>query len=313
MKPFLVTGGCGFIGSHLIDALLAAHQRVRVLDDLSTGTRDNLPPHVELVVADVADEHAVREAAEDVAGCFHLAAIASVQRCNETWPATHRVNLGGQVNVLDAARRFGFPVVYASSAAIYGDQDSFPLNETVPPRPTTAYGADKLGCEQHARAGAIVHGLRSVGLRFFNVYGPRQQAGSPYSGVISIFADRIARGVPIAVHGDGAQSRDFVFVGDVVAALLQAMERLEDDPGPYAEIANVCTGKAVTITEVATTLMEAAGRRVSISYGPPRGGDIRQSVGDPRHAASLLGFKARTSFAAGLHSTYEALRVPETC
>ena len=310
MKSFLVTGGCGFIGSHLVDTLIAAGHRVRVLDDLSTGKAANLPPAAELVVGDVGERQAVAAAARDIHACFHLAAIASVQRCNEDWPGTHRVNLGGHVNVLDVARDGGFPVVYASSAAVYGDQVSMPLNEGTATRPRTAYGADKLGCEQHALAGAIVHGLRSAGLRFFNVYGPRQQPGSPYSGVISIFADRLARGLPLALHGDGGQSRDFVFVADVVSALVRAMDALAAEKRPAAEIANVCTGKAVTIRDLARILMMIAGRQVAIEQGPAREGDIRRSVGDPTYAEERWGFRARVDLADGLASTYQALALP---
>jgi UDP-glucose 4-epimerase len=311
MKSFLVTGGCGFIGSHLVDGLIAAGHRVRVLDDLSTGKVANLSPAAKLIVGDVAERQAVAAAARDVDGCFHLAAVASVQRCNEDWPGTHRVNLGGHVNVLDVARDGGFPVVYASSAAVYGDQVSTPLNEGTAARPRTAYGADKLGCEQHALAGAIVHGLRSVGLRFFNVYGPRQRPGSPYSGVISIFADRLARGLPLGLHGDGGQSRDFVFVADVVSALVRAMGVLAAEQRPTAEIANVCTGKAVTIRDLARILMMIAGRQVAIEPGPAREGDIRCSVGDPTWAEERLGFRTRVDLVDGLASTYRALAMSD--
>ena len=307
MKSFLVTGGCGFIGSHLVDSLVAQGPHVRVLDDLSTGRTDNLPRGAELVIGDVGDRGVVADAARDIDGCFHLAAVASVQRCNEDWPGTHRVNLGGQVNVLDVARAGGFPVVYASSAAVYGDQMEMPLSETSPTRPRTAYGADKLGCEQHALAGAVVHGLRTMGLRFFNVYGPRQQPGSPYSGVISTFVDRAARGVPLLVHGDGGQSRDFIFVADVVAALVSAMKALGAESGPKADIANTCTGKAVTIKDLAQVVMMIVGRSVEIESGPYREGDIRCSVGDPRYADKRLSFKARASLADGLASTYRAI------
>jgi UDP-glucose 4-epimerase len=307
MKSFLVTGGCGFIGSHLVESLVAQGHYVRVLDDLSTGKADNLPYGTELVVGDVGDRGVVADAARDIDGCFHLAAIASVQRCNEDWPGTHRVNLGGQVNVLDVARAGGFPVVYASSAAVYGDQAKMPLSETSSTRPRTAYGADKLGCEQHALAGAVVHGLRTMGLRFFNVYGPRQQPGSPYSGVISTFVDRAVRGLPLLLHGGGGQSRDFIFVADVVDALVSAMKVLDAKSMPQAEIANACTGKAVTIKDLAQIVMMVVGRSVGIESGPHREGDIRCSVGDPTYAGDRLSFKARTSLAEGLASTYRAI------
>ena len=227
MQRFLVTGGAGFIGSHLADALLAAGAAVRVLDDFSTGRRENLDPRCEVCVGDVADPEAVRTAFAGVDGCFHLAAIASVARGNEDWRGTHRTNQTGTVTVLEAARDAGrMPVVYASSAAVYGDLAGAVARETSPCVPLTAYGADKLGSELHARVAHRVHGVPTLGLRFFNVYGPRQDPASPYSGVVSIFAARLARGETLSVHGDGRQTRDFVFVADVVAHLRAAMARL---------------------------------------------------------------------------------------
>jgi UDP-glucose 4-epimerase len=188
MKRYLVTGGCGFIGSHLVDALLAGNNRVRILDDLSTGTTAHLSGGAELIVGDVGDAQLVREALRDVNGCFHLAAVASVARCNQAWCEGHRVNLSATVGLFEAAcgwdRRV--PIVYASSAAAYGGHKTMPLTEDLPSWPLSPYGADKAGCELHARAGANIRGLASVGLRFFNVYGPRQRPDSPYSGVISI-------------------------------------------------------------------------------------------------------------------------------
>ncbi|MGH7209981.1 MAG: NAD-dependent epimerase/dehydratase family protein, partial [Acetobacteraceae bacterium] len=214
MSRYLVTGGCGFIGSHLCDALLAHGHAVRVLDDLSTGRRENLPPAAELIVGDVGDAALAAHALDGVSGCFHLAAIASIERGVQDWPGTHRVNLSATVGLLDAIRRLPAPVAFvcASSAAVYGDCDRLPLDEDAPARPLSAYGADKLGCELHARVAAHVFAVPTVGLRFFNVYGPRQDPRSPYSGVISIFCDRLRRGAPIDLFGDGEQTRDFVFV-----------------------------------------------------------------------------------------------------
>ena len=228
MAFWLVTGGCGFIGSHLVDALLARGDKVRVLDDLSTGRRSNLPDGVEVVVGDVADAKTVAQAMAGVDGCFHLAAVASVQRGNEDWLGTHRVNLTGTIAVFDAARtcnRKGpVPVVYASSAAVYGDNPNMPLDESAATAPLSAYGADKLGCELHGRVAWQVHKVPSTGFRFFNVYGPRQDPKSPYSGVIAIFADKVAENRQITVNGDGGQVRDFVYVADVVRHLVAAMD-----------------------------------------------------------------------------------------
>lgn len=294
MSRYLVTGGAGFIGSHLVDALLAAGDTVRVLDDFSTGKEENLPPGTEMLRGDVADPATVREAMAGMDGCFHLAAIASVARGNEDWPGTHRVNVGGTVAVLDAARALGrLPVVYASSAAVYGDTGEAVAHEGLHPAPRTAYGADKLGSEQHAAVGALVHGVPSVGLRFFNVYGPRQDPDSPYSGVISIFARRAAAGEGVSVHGDGLQTRDFVFVADVVAHLQAAMRHASAHAG--ASVFNVCTGHETSILDLARML----GVR-DVSHGPARAGDIRRSLGDPARAVAALGVAAGTALATGL-------------
>ena len=216
MPRFLVTGGAGFIGSHLVHALLEEGHAVRVLDDLSSGHRENLPQQVELAEADVTDPAAVESAIDDVDGCFHLAAIASVARSHRDWLRSHQVNLTGTINVFDRARpsrrRRELPVVYASTAAIYGNCGSFPVDEESPAAPLSAYGADKHACELHARVAGAIHGVPTIGLRFFNLYGPRQDPLSPYSGVISIFADRLLRGEPVEILGDGEQARDFTFI-----------------------------------------------------------------------------------------------------
>ena len=304
-RTWLVTGGCGFIGSHLVDALLARRDEVCVLDDLSTGRSENLSPGARLIRADVADCDAVRAAMDRIDGCFHLAAVASVERANRDWVGTHRTNLTGTVAVLDAARRNRIPVVYASSAAVYGAAGDPPLSETGPTRPLTAYGADKLGCELHARVAKIVHGVRTVGLRFFNVYGPRQDPFSPYSGVISIFCDRIRAGQTVTLHGNGRQTRDFVYVADVARALMLAMARLPEG----APVINVCTGRGISIRELAKTIAALDGRRLVASRAPARLGDLRASIGDPSLARRALDFEARTTLREGLHRTWEALRV----
>ena len=190
MSNYLVTGGCGFIGSHLVDDLVAAGHGVRILDDLSIGTLAHKPPGVEFIRGDVAEPTVVADALRDMDGCFHLAAVASVERSNMDWLGTHRTNLTGAVTVFNAARRTALPVVFASSAAVYGDNADFPLSEETRPRPLSAYGADKLGCELHGVVAGRIHRVPTCGLRFFNVYGPRQDPRSPYSGVISIFSDR---------------------------------------------------------------------------------------------------------------------------
>ena len=307
MSDYLVTGGAGFIGSHLVDRLLAAGHRVRVLDDLSTGSRANLDPACELVAADVTDADAVRAAFAGVAGCFHLAAVASVARSNEDWIGTHRANATGTVTVLDAARMAGgVPVVYASSAAVYGEQGEGMIAETAPLAPRTAYGADKLGSELHARVAFEVHRVPTLGFRFFNVYGPRQDPSSPYSGVISLFAARLSAGQPLRIHGDGGQTRDFVFVADVVERLVRGMELLRQEP--QADVLNVCTGHATSIRGLAGVLTELAGRPVAFEFGPARPGDIRASLGDPRAARRKLGEAEMMPLGDGLAATLASLR-----
>ena len=301
MPLYVVTGGAGFIGSHLTDALLAQGHRVRVIDDLSTGHRHNLDARAELVVADICDAGALRGALDGAAGCFHLAAIASVARANEDWAGTHRVNLTGTIAVLDACRAGRLPVVYASSAAVYGDVGDAVAHEGLPCAPRTAYGADKYGSELHAAVGWGVHGVPSFGLRFFNVYGPRQDPSSPYSGVISIFADRIARGQSVTVHGDGGQTRDFVFVADVVAHLLAAMGYLGPETGAF--VANVCTGREISIAALAEIVGRVCGQTARVEHGPARAGDIRRSVGSAVEAVDKLGVEAGVGLEDGLFRT----------
>src|SRR6516225_667442 len=218
MACFLVTGGAGFIGSHLVHALLSEGHTVRILDDLSSGHRKIVPQRVELIEADVTDSLAVESAFDGVDGCFHLAAIASVAHSHRDWLRTHQVNLTGTINVFDQARpsrrHREIPVVYASTAAIYGNRGSFPVDEETPAAPLSAYGADKYACELHARVAGAIHGVPTIGLRFFNLYGPRQDPLSPYSGVISIFAERLLSGEPVEIFGDGEQTRDFTYISN---------------------------------------------------------------------------------------------------
>ena len=307
MSRYLVTGGAGFIGSHLCDALLARGNAVRVLDDLSTGKRDNLDPKCELVIGNVADPAVVRRAMAGTVGCFHLAAIASVARANADWFGTHQVNLGGTVAVFDAARIERVPVVYASSAAIYGTRDDV-ASEDATPAPLSAYGADKLGSELHARAGFIVHHVSSVGFRFFNVYGPRQDPSSPYSGVISIFADAFQNGRSVTLHGDGSQTRDFIYVSDIITFLIAGMAHASAHAGSV--VLNACTGREMSIHDLAAALGNLFGNGAQVTCGPPRPGDIRRSIGDPSRARVTLGVNAATNLEQGLRFTMGKPPVP---
>jgi UDP-glucose 4-epimerase len=301
MNTWLVTGGAGFIGSHLCDALIDRGDAVRVLDDLSTGSRANLPEQVTLIRGDVADPAAVAAAIQGVDGCFHLAAIASVEKGVTDWLGTHRTNLTGTITVFDVIARQGrrIPVVYASSAAVFGDCKTVPITEDAARAPLSAYGADKYGCELHARVANHVHGVPTTGLRFFNVYGPRQDPHSPYSGVISIFCQRIAAGLPVTLFGDGQQTRDFIYVADVVAALLAAMALKPAD----APVLNICTGIATSVEALAQLIAELSGRTADIRHQPPRAGDIRHSLGAPDRTNLALGLPSRVPLRDGLTRT----------
>jgi UDP-glucose 4-epimerase len=296
-ERYLVTGGCGFIGSHLADRLTALGHEVRILDDLSTGKLANVPPCTEIIVGSIADEEIVQLAMRGTTGCFHLAAIPSIDRSNRDPVSTNRVNLVGTLNVLRAAAESGgMPVVYASSAAVYGANPVVPLSEASEVLPLSVYGADKLACEIHARVATHLHGVPPVGLRLFNVYGDRQDPSSPYSGVISVFANRLRARRAVTIHGDGQQTRDFIHVGDVVEALLQAMTRRKAG----AIVCNVCTGRGTTIGALAELLAEINGTRLEVAAAPPRPGDIRVSIGDPGRAIDLYGFATRISLRDGL-------------
>ena len=297
MTSYLVTGGAGFIGSHLCETLIAAGHTVRVFDDLSTGAQSNVPQEVELIRGDVRSAASLHDAMQGMSGCFHLAAIASVDKSNTAWAETHRINLTGTINVFEAARDAGqIPVVYASSAAVYGSAPTPPIREDALKSPISAYGADKLGCELHAVPAWHVHGVPSTALRLFNVYGPRQDPKSPYSGVISIFADRLRSGKGITVHGDGSQTRDFIYVSDVCAAFLAAMENTAEGTNAI----NVCTGQATSILQLAETLAKITGNDTPVSFGPSRAGDIPKSFGDPQALKARLGIVPSVGLAEGL-------------
>ena len=309
MARFLVTGGAGFIGSHLVEALLSQGHAVRVLDDLSSGTRENLSQQVEMIKEDVTDSTAVEHAFEGIDVCFHLAAIASVVRSNREWLRTHQVNLTGTINVFDQARRLRrrteIPIVYASSAAVYGDCAAVPIGEQSPVAPLSAYAADKSACELHARVAGAVHRIPTVGLRFFNLYGPRQEPRSPYSGVITLFANRLFRGEPLEIFGDGKQVRDFIYVGDAVSALARAIPAASTN----APVFNICTGKGTTVRALAEAMADLYRTDLVAYHHPARSGDVRISIGDPRRAAEQLGFKAETTLIDGLAIILDVPRV----
>jgi UDP-glucose 4-epimerase len=299
----LVTGGAGFIGSHLVEALAQAGRRVRVLDDFSTGSRENLNgihPAPELIEGDVGDVAAVQRAVAGAGVVFHLAALASVTKSLEAPGETHHVCATGTLNVLDCARRAGVRrVVYAASSSAYGIPAGDVQSETDAVMALSPYAAAKLAGELYAESFSTSFGLETVRLRFFNVFGPRQRADSPYSGVIALFAAALAAGRTPVVHGDGLQSRDFVYVADVVRALMRAAEV----PGVAAKVFNIGTGRRTTVLDLITLLNRLLGKNVVPTHGPARPGDVRHSCADISRARRELGFEPTVPFEDGLART----------
>ncbi|MBF9033166.1 NAD-dependent epimerase/dehydratase family protein [Rhodobacterales bacterium HKCCE2091] len=297
MATYLITGGAGFVGSHLSERLAAEGHELRVIDDLSSGRESNLGPYRAVFRADILDRSALARAADGVDGIFHLAAVASTQAYLDGWTEAARINLLGGAAVFETAAKAGIPVVYASSAAVYGAAGDRPIAEDTPTRPLSGYGADKLGLELHARTMGGMMGLSSVGLRFFNIFGPRQMRGSPYSGVLTIFLDRWMEGAPLTVFGDGLQTRDFIHVSDAAAALCRAMDHAR---AGNSGVFNVCSGTATTVLDLAGALSRAVGERLEIRHDAPRPGDIRASLGNPALAERELGFRTAVGLDRGV-------------
>jgi UDP-glucose 4-epimerase len=307
MTPLiLVTGGAGFIGGHLVDGLLRDGARVRVLDDFSTGSREVAAAwgtRVEVSEGDLRDAEVVRRAADGAKTIVHLAAISSVERSIHEPEHVHEVNTTGTLHVLQAAKTNGAKVVFSSSAAVYGDLAEEAAREDSPCRPLSPYGAQKLLAEHYLRVYKQLYALDGVALRFFNVYGPRQRKGDPYGGVIRAFLGSALAGRPLSIHGDGLQTRDFIYVGDVVDALMLAIT----SPTQAYGALNVGTGHSLTVQHLASAVVEAARSLSPIEYGPGRPGDVRHSLCDTSRCRQALGFEARTSLEQGLALTVEAL------
>ncbi|MBP9961870.1 NAD-dependent dehydratase [Pseudomonas sp. FFUP_PS_473] len=299
--PILITGGAGFIGSHLSDALLANGYAVRVLDDLSTGKRSNLQlqhPKLQLIEGDVADAALVAQAAAGCQAVVHLAAVASVQASVEDPVKTHQSNFIGTLNVCEAMRLAGIRrVLFASSAAVYGNNgEGESISEETPKAPLTPYAVDKLASEHYLDFYRRQHGLEPVVFRFFNIFGPRQDPSSPYSGVISIFSERALSGQPITVFGDGEQTRDFVYVGDLVSVMLQALTLDQVEEGAV----NVGLNQATSLNQLLAALKTVVGSLPAISHGPVRSGDIRHSRADNTRLLQRFRFPEPTPMAEGL-------------
>jgi UDP-glucose 4-epimerase len=299
--PILITGGAGFIGSHLCDALLDKGYAVRIVDDLSTGKRANLRldhPKLELIEGDVADAALVARAASGCRAVVHLAAVASVQASVDDPVKTHQSNFIGTLNVCEAMRLNGVRrVLFASSAAVYGNNgEGQSIVEDTPKAPLTPYAVDKLASEQYLDFYRRQHGLEPVVFRFFNIFGPRQDPSSPYSGVISIFSERATLGKPITVFGDGEQTRDFLYVGDLVQVMVQALEQEQVEEGAV----NIGLNQATSLNQLLAALKQVVGSLPEVSYGAARSGDIRHSRADNQRLLARFAFPEPTPIVVGL-------------
>ena len=299
--PILITGGAGFIGSNLAEALLAQGYSLRILDDLSSGKRSNLAldnPRVELIEGDVADAALVAQVMRGCQAVVHLAAVASVQASVEDPVRTHQSNFIGTLNVCEAMRQTGVKrVLFASSAAVYGNNgEGESIVEDTAKSPLTPYASDKLASEHYLDFYRRQHGLEPVIFRFFNVFGPRQDPSSPYSGVISIFCERALKGLPITIFGDGEQTRDFIYVGDLVQILLQALKASQVQEGAI----NVGLNRATTLKQMLTALGEVVGALPPVTYAPARSGDIRHSRANNQRMLERFVLAEPTPMSVGL-------------
>lgn len=306
-----VTGGAGFIGGHLVDGLLALGASVRVIDDLSNASLAHLaerietePERVRFVHASILEDEALAEAIQGCRTLFHLAALGSVPRSVDDPARTWAVNATGTLRVLEAARAEGVRrVVFAASSSAYGESERLPKVESMPPQPLSPYAASKLAGEHLLKAWAGSYAMETISLRYFNVFGPRQPAGSAYAAAVPRFIDAVLAGRRPVIYGDGSQTRDFTYVAGAVLATLQAGGMAAR---PTGEVCNVGTGERVSIAEVARLIAEAAGRAdLAPEHQPPRQGDVRHSLADITRAREMLGYRPFVPLAEGLRHTME--------
>jgi UDP-glucose 4-epimerase len=307
-RVFVVTGGAGFIGSHLVERLLRDHSeaRVRVLDDFSTGSLANLPfaagagERLEIVRGDIRDLATVERVAAGAGVIFHQAAMRSVPRSVADPLGANASNVTGTLHVLEAARRAGVKrVVYASSSSVYGDRPDLPKREDQPPAPISPYAVSKAAGEQYAAVWHRLYGVETVGLRYFNVFGPRQDPESKYAAVIPRFITAALAGEPAEVHGDGLQSRDFTYIDNVVEANLLAGRA----PGVAGEAFNVACGDRFTLLDVLAAIERALGREVARRHEEARAGDVKHTLADIAKARRMLGYRPSVGFAEGMERT----------
>ena len=307
-RSILVTGGCGFIGSHLVDAFVERGWEVGIFDNLSTGTESNLRAgsRVRFHKGDVRDFDAVRKAMTGYKVVSHQAALVSVARSVDDPLVSNAVNVGGTLNVLTAARELGVErVIYASSSSVYGETEILPKVETMKTNPASPYAASKLAAENYCRTFASAYGLRTVSLRYFNVYGPRQRGG-PYSGVVPAFVGAVLAGKPPVINGDGSQTRDFTYVQDAAQANVLCVER-EVKPG---EVFNVASASQTSILELAKLVAEVGGKRGQVlEFREERKGDVRHSYADISKISSAVGYKPRYPLKLGLNEVFNWMKM----
>jgi len=304
MALYLVTGGAGFIGSHAVEALIKAGNQIRVLDNFHTGKRRNLlgvENKIELIEGDIRDVSLSRQVMEKVEYVIHLAALHEVPRSVEQPVETHEVNVTGILNLLLAARDAGVKrFVYASSSAVYGDSPILPRSEDRAPLPTSSpYAVSKLAGEYYCQLFSHLYGLETVSLRFFNIFGPRQDSASNYAGVIPKFVTALLSSTPPTIYGDGKQSRDFTYVIDCVAAALRACRA----PNLSGEIFNIGTGQQTTVNQLCSLLQEILHRKIPPRFGPPQPGDIKYDYADIKKAKRLLSYQPMWDIQQGLRET----------
>ncbi len=304
---YLVTGGAGFIGSHLTEELVRRGEQVRVVDSLITGHRKNLAhlSGIDFLEGDLADLAIAKRAVQGVDYVLHQAAIPSVPRSVEDPITSNRANIDSTLNVLVAARDARVKrVVYAGSSSAYGNTPTLPKHEAMPTNPLSPYALQKLVGEQYMQMFTALYGLETVTIRYFNVFGPRQDPSSPYSGVISIFAKALLENKAPTIYGDGEQTRDFTYVANVVDGVLRAVKA----PDAAGQVMNVATGTSISLNRLFASMRELLGSRVDVAYGPLRNGDVKDSLADITRARTLLGYEPLVSFEAGLKKTIDWYR-----
>lgn len=306
---YLITGGAGFIGSNLAETLVKAGERVRVFDNFSTGSPENLQgirDRIEVIEGDLRDFDAVRRAMRDVTYVSHQAALRSVERSVDDPLSSDEVNVHGTLHVLMAAREAKSVkrVVYASSSSVYGDNETLPKTEDLTPSPVSPYAVSKLAAEHYCRVFAKLYGLETVSLRYFNVFGPRQNPESRYAAVVPLFIRAALRGEPLEIHGDGEQSRDFSYIDNVVQANRLACVA----PGVSGEVFNVACGERHSLLEIAAIIGRFVGRELPRRHVAPRRGDVRHTLASIGRAQRKLEYRPTVGFEEGLRRTFEALR-----